>query len=350
LNADCFNFARETREERAATGRKVMSITRRRAMGVIGVAAASPVASTTVRGQTWPSGPVSLVCPYPAGGPNDLLARLVAKSLSESIGGAVIVENRVGAAGNIAAGFVAKARPDGQTLLFTSTGPTANNKFLYPSLPYDPVKDFAAVVLIAKSPVLVTARATAPFSTVAELIAYGKANPGKLNVGTPGIGTVSHIASEYFQVSSGIKMTNVPFPGSTPIINALLGEQIDVAFDLIPTHVPMLKDNRYKAIAITGAKHSASLPSIPTVAESGLPTFEATAWSALMAPVGTPSSAIEKINAGVNAWLKSEDGRAQLGNLDISAEGGTPRELDAFIAAEIAKWGPIIQAAGIKAQ
>ncbi len=324
-----------------------MLINRRRAGALI---SATALLGHGARAQTWPNGPVSLICPYPAGGPNDLLARLIARALGESIGSAFIVENRVGAAGNIAAGLVAKARPDGQTILFTSTGPTANNKFLYPSLPFDPVKDFAAVVLIAKSPVLITARASAPFSNVAELIAAAKKDPGKLNVGTPGIGTVAHIASEYFQVSAGLRMTNVPFAGSTPIINALLGEQIDVAFDLIPTHVPMLRDNRYKAIAITGAKHSGSLPSIPTVAESGLPSFEATAWSALMAPAGTPTAIIARLNMAVNDWLKSADGRTQLASLDMSGEGGSPGDLDAFIAAEIAKWGPIIQAAGIKAQ
>ncbi len=325
-------------------------VNRRKAMSFAAAAAATSFFTAGSRAQSWPNGPVVLICPYPAGGPNDLLARLLAKSLTEAIGATFLVENRVGAAGNIAAGLVAKARPDGQTLLFTSTGPTANNKFLYPSRPYDPVADFAAIVLIAKSPVLFTARADAPFSTIPELIAYAKANPGKLTIGTAGYGTVAHIASEFFQSSAGIKLINVPFPGSTPIVAALLGGQIDLASDLIPTHVPLLKDHRYKAIAITGTKHSSAMPEIPTVAESGLPTFEATAWSALMAPAGTPRAAIDRINAAVNAWLASAEGKTQLANLEMSGEGGTPGDLDAFIAAEIAKWGPIIQASGIKAQ
>ena len=325
-------------------------VNRRKAMSFAAAAAATSFFTAGSRAQSWPNGPVVLICPYPAGGPNDLLARLLAKSLTEAIGATFLVENRVGAAGNIAAGLVAKARPDGQTLLFTSTGPTANNKFLYPSLPYDPVADFASIVLIAKSPVLFTARADAPFSTIPELIVYAKANPGKLTIGTAGYGTVAHIASEFFQSSAGIKLINVPFPGSTPIVAALLGGQIDLASDLIPTHVPLLKDHRYKAIAITGTKHSSAMPEIPTVAESGLPTFEATAWSALMAPAGTPRAAIDRINAAVNAWLASAEGKTQLANLEMSGEGGTPGDLDAFIAAEIAKWGPIIQASGIKAQ
>jgi tripartite-type tricarboxylate transporter receptor subunit TctC len=323
--------------------------TRRQAAAIIGASAAKACLDPA-RADGWPNGPVSLVCPYPAGGPNDLLARIIAKALGERFGATFLVENRVGAAGNIAAGLVAKAKPDGQTLLFTSTGPTANNKFLYPSLPYDPVKDFAAIVLIAKSPVLFTARPGAPFSDVASLIAYAKANPGKLSIATPGVGTVAHIASEYFQSAAGVRFTNVPFPGSTPIISALLGEQIDLASDLIPSHVPLLKDHRYKAIAITGAKHSVSLPDIPTVAESGLPAFEATAWSALMAPAGTPAVVIARINAAVNDWLRGAEGVQQLAALEMSAEGGDPAELDAFIASEIAKWGPIIQSAGIKAQ
>ncbi len=327
-----------------------MTITRRRAQSLLAGFGAMTVSSGPVRAQDWPAGPVTMVCPYPAGGPNDLLARLLAKALTEAIGAPFLVENRVGAAGNIAAGLVAKARPDGQTLLFTSTGPTANNKFLYPSLSFDPVKDFSSIVLIAKSPVLFTARADAPFSTIAEWIAYAKQNPGKLTIGTAGYGTVAHIASEFFQVSAGISMINVPFPGSTPIISALLGGQIDLASDLIPAHVPLLKDHRYKAIAITGSRHSLALPDLPTVAESGLPTFEATAWSALMAPAGAPAAAIARINSAVNGWLAGAEGKAQLGNLEMSGEGGTPADLDAFIAAEIAKWGPIIQSAGIKAQ
>jgi tripartite-type tricarboxylate transporter receptor subunit TctC len=306
--------------------------------------------TTSVEAQEWPNRPVAIVVPYPAGGPNDVLARVVARRLSESLGQQFIIENRVGAAGNIGANAVAKAKPDGYTLLSTSTGPQANNKFLYPALPYDPVKDFSSIVLISKSPVLFTSRKTAPFTNFAQLVAYAKANPAKLNIGTAGHGSVAHIASEFLQSSAGVKFTTVPYAGSTPLIQALMSEEIDLVSDLIPSHIPMLKDNRYNALLVASLKRAPSLPDVPTFAESGLPTFEASAWSALMAPAGTPEAIVARINAVVNDWIKSPDGVKQLATLEMISEGGTPKDLDTFIAAEIAKWGPIIQTAGIKAQ
>ena len=300
--------------------------------------------------QDWPNKPVTLIVPYPAGGPNDVLARVVARKLGDTLGQQFLVENRVGAGGNIGANAVAKAKPDGYTLLSTSTGPQANNKFLYPTLPYDPVKDFASVVLISKSPILITARKNAPFQNLKGMIDYAKANPGKLNIGTAGHGSVAHITSEYLQASAGIKMTNVPFAGSTPLIQALMSEDLDVVSDLIPSHIPMLKDNRYKALVVATLKRSPSLPDVPTFAESGLPAFEATAWSAIMAPAGTPEAIVNRVNAIVNEWIASPEGVKQLATLEMMSEGGGPKDLDAFIAAEIAKWGPIIEKAGIKAQ
>lgn len=298
----------------------------------------------------WPNKPVTLVVPYPAGGPNDVLARVVARKLGDSLGQQFVVENRVGAGGNIGANAVAKAKPDGYTLLSTSTGPQANNKFLYPTLPYDPIRDFTSVILIAKSPVLITARKQAPFSTLPQMIAYAKANPTKLNIGTAGHGSVAHITSEFMQSALGVRFTSVPFAGSTPIIQALLSEDIDLASDLLPTHVPMLKDNRYKALLVASPKRTASLPEIPTFIESGMPGFEASAWSAIMAPAGTPEAIVTRINSIVNQWIKSPEGTRQIATLEMVAEGGSPKDLDAFIASEIAKWGPVIEKAGIKAQ
>ena len=185
---------------------------------------------------------------------------------------------------------------------------------------------------------------------MAQMIAHAKANPTKLNVGTAGHGSVAHITSEYMQAAAGIKLTNVPMAGSTPLIQALMSEDLDVVSDLVPVHVPMLRDNRYKALMIANLKRIASLPDVPTFAESGLPAFEASAWSALMAPAGTPEPIVQKINTIVNEWIRSPEGVKQLATLEMVAEGGSPKDLDAFIAAEIAKWGPIIEKAGIKAQ
>jgi len=300
--------------------------------------------------QDWPIKPVTIVVPYPAGGPNDVLARFVGRRLGNALGQQFIIENRVGAGGNIGANLVAKARPDGYMLLSTSTGPQANNKFLYPNLPYDPVKDFSSIVLIAKSPALFVARRDAPYSTLQELIAYARSNPGKLNIGTAGHGSVAHITSEYLQAAVGVKLTNVPFTGSTPLIQALLSQDVDVVADLLPSHVPMVKDKRYKALLIAALKRSPSLPDAPTFEESGLGSFEASAWSALMAPAGTPEAILRRVNGIMNEWIRSPEGVAQIAALEMISEGGSPGDLDAFIAAEISKWGPIIEKAGIKAQ
>ncbi len=313
-------------------------------------AALALTAPFSARAQDWPSRPVSILVPYPAGGPNDVLARVVARRLGDVLGQQFIVENRVGAGGNIGASVVARAKPDGYSLLATSTGPQANNKFLYASLPYDPVKDFSSIILISKSPILFTARKDAPFSTLAEMVAHAKANPGKLNIGTAGHGSVAHITSEYLQSATGVKLTNVPFAGSTPLIQALMSGDVDLVSDLIPSHIPMLRDNRYKALLVAALKRSPSLPNVPTFADSGLAPFEATAWSALMAPAGTPEAIVNRINAIVNEWIVSPEGVGQLAALEMMAEGGSPKDLDAFIAAEIAKWGPIIEKAGIRAQ
>lgn len=307
--------------------------------------AASPACA-----QDWPNKPVSLIVPYPAGGPNDVLARVVARRLADVLGQQFVVENRVGAGGNIGANAVAKARPDGYTLLSTSTGPQANNKFLYPTLPYDPIKDFSSVVLVAKSPILIAARKGAAFSNVAEMIAVAKANPAKLNIGTAGHGSVAHITSEFMQAALGIKLTNVPFAGSTPIIQALMSEDVDLVSDLVPSHVPMLKDARYKALMVASPKRTPSLPIVPTFMESGMPGFEASAWSAIMAPAGTPEAIVTRVNLIVNEWIKSAEGVKQIALLEMVAEGGSPKQLDAFIASEIAKWGPIIEKVGIMAQ
>jgi len=300
--------------------------------------------------QDWPGRPVTIVVPYPAGGPNDTLARVVAKKLGDSFGAAFIIENRVGAGGNIGANAVAKSKPDGYTLLFTSTGPQANNKFLYPTLPYDPVKDFSAVVLIAKTPVIFMARAKAPFTTFAEMVAFAKANPGKLTIGTSGHGSVSHIASEYLQAVTGIQFLNVPFAGSAPLIQGLLSNDLDLVSDLVTSHVPMLQEKQYKAVLLAAYKHSTSLPNVPNFTDVGMASFEATAWSALMAPANTPAPIITRINTSVNEWIKSPEGQKQIASLEMMAEGGSPADLDTFIANEIDKWGPIIKKAGIVAK
>ena len=316
----------------------------------LAMAAAVTCSASLPAAADWPDRPVSLVLPFPAGGPNDVLARLLGKKLSEDLGQQFVVENKVGASGNIGAAAVAKAKPDGYTLLLTSTGPAVNNKFLFPSLTFDPTKDFVPVALVSKIPIAFVARKAAPFSTLQAFVAAAKAAPDKYTIAVAGIGSVSHIASELFQREAGIKLVTVPFPGSTPIISALMSESIDVVSDLIPAHIPLLRDQRYTSLAIASDIRIPSLPQLQTVAEAGFPNFEASTFSALVAPAGTPDAIVQRLNRLVNDWLGSQDGRAQLATLEMLPSGGSPQDLQKLMDSEGAKWGPLIKSAGITAQ
>ncbi|MBK5962115.1 hypothetical protein CCR97_28565 [Rhodoplanes elegans] len=320
-------------------------ITRR---SVLAVAAAGLIAKPAIlRAETWPSRPITLVMPFAAGGGTDLLARALAQDLGERLGQQVVVDNRAGAGGNIAATFVAKAPPDGYTIMFGTPGPLANNKLMYKNLAFDPERAFAPIVLIAKSPLIVAARLGLPVTTLAELKTYAAANPGKLNVGVPGNGTLGHITSVLLQQALGVKMASVPYRGTAPVVNDLLGDQVDLAMDFMPSYVPLVRDGRIRALAVTTSQRAPDLPDVKTVQEAGVPGFEATAWYALAAPTGTPSDVIDKLNAATNAFLTSPKGKEALATLSMQAVGGTPAALKAFITAELEKWGPVVKEANI---
>lgn len=320
-------------------------ITRR---SVLAVAAAGLVAKPAIlRAETWPSRPITLVMPFAAGGGTDLLARALAQDLGERLGQQVVVDNRAGAGGNIAATFVAKAPPDGYTIMFGTPGPLANNKLMYKNLAFDPERAFAPVVLIAKSPLIVAARLGLPIKDLSELKAYAAANPGKLNVGVPGNGTLGHITSVLLQQALGVKMASVPYRGTAPVVNDLLGDQVDLAMDFMPSYVPLVREGRIRGLAVTTMQRSPDLPDVKTVQEAGIPGFEATAWYALAAPAGTPAEIIDTLNAASNAFLKSPKGQEALATLSMQGIGGTPAELKAFITAELDKWGPVVKEANI---
>lgn len=297
--------------------------------------------------QAWPTRTITFVVPFPAGGNADVLARALAPELSEKLGQQVIIDNRTGASGNVGGAAVAKAAPDGYTFMFGTTGPIATTKLLSKTPPYDPEKDLAPVVLVAKAPLIVAAYPGFPVKDLNELIAYAKANPGKVNAGTPGNGSLGQLASELLQQHTGTKITHVPYRGSAPVMTDLIGGQVNVSFDFMPTYIPLVKEGKVRALAITSSARVASLPDVMTVQEAGFPGFEATGWFAIVAPAGTPADAIGKINAITNAWLKSPKGKAVLDTFVMQAAGGTPDDLKAYIASELAKWGPIIKAANI---
>jgi tripartite-type tricarboxylate transporter receptor subunit TctC len=315
-------------------------------LGLLGLALAL-APSHGKAAEAWPARPVTLIVPFPAGGAVDILGRAVAHSLSESLGRQFIVDNRTGAGGNIGGAAAAKAAADGYTFLFGTPAPIALNKLMYKGLSYDSERDFTPVVLVAKSPLIITAKLDFPAKTFAELVAYAKQNPGKVNVGHPGNGTLGHITSEFTQQFAGVTMTNVPYRGTAPLMTDLLSGQVDIAMDFMPTYVPLVEGNKIRALAVTTTERAAQLPNVPTVQEMGFKGYEASAWYAMVAPTGTPKDIIDKVNKGVNAFLNSEKGKAILTQNALQGVGGTPEDLKAFIDAERAKWKPVIETAKI---
>jgi tripartite-type tricarboxylate transporter receptor subunit TctC len=297
--------------------------------------------------ENWPTRTVTMIVPFPAGGATDALARAVAQELSDKLGRAFIVDNRSGAGGNIGGAAVAKAKPDGYTILFTTPAPIALNKLMYRNMPYDPQADLEPAVLIAKSPLVIVAKADG-FSSLKEMIDFARANPGKINLGHPGNGTIGHVTSELLQQTTGIKVTHVAYRGTTPLMTDLLGATVDVAIDFMPAYVPLILDGKLKALAVTSVVRSGQLPDVPTAGEVGLPGFEASAWYALVVPKNTPEEVVHGINGVVNAWLAGDKGKAFLAQNGMQAGGGTAGDLNAFVNSELDKWGPLIKAAKIE--
>jgi tripartite-type tricarboxylate transporter receptor subunit TctC len=295
----------------------------------------------------WPSRPVTIVMPFTAGGGVDGLARALAAELSEKLGGRFIVENRAGAAGNIGGAAVARAEPDGYTLLMATNGPAAVNKLIYKDMQYDPERDFAPIGLVAEIPAIITAGPQSPVKTFAELVAYAKANPDKLTFGSPGNGTLGHIIAVHLQRQTGIKMNHVPYRGSAPLTSDLLGGQVALAFDFMATYAALITEGRLHGIAILSKDRNDSVPNVPTIKELGVDGIEGSGWCGLFAPAGTPAPIIEKINTVTNAFIKTDKGKAQLKAFSMTAAGGTPQQLRDFVSAELAKWGPVVKEANI---
>jgi tripartite-type tricarboxylate transporter receptor subunit TctC len=299
-------------------------------------------------GRTWPTRPVTLIIPFPAGGAMDLLGRSVAQDLGDKLGEQFVVDNRVGAAGNIGAMAAAKAPPDGYTILMAGAASLALNKFMFSSMPYDPEKELTPIVIVSRLPHIFVVNPKVEAKTLKELVAYAKANPGKLNAGVPGAGTTAHITLEAFMAETGAKMTVVTYRSEPQMLTDLVGGQLDFACTLTTSPGPHVQAGRLRALAVTSARRTQQLPDVPTVEQAGFPGFEATAWFALAAPAATPADIIDKLNAGANAFIRSGKGQQELNKLDSLPAGGTPAEAKAFIAAEVRKWGPIIKAANIR--
>src|ERR1041385_97996 len=306
------------------------------------------ISSAQTQAQTWPTRPITLVVPFAGGVTGDIVARGLAQYLGDALGQSFVVENRGGAGGNLGGNVVAKAAPDGYTLLLSTTGPASLNKLTYKNMPYDPQRDLAPIVLFGKAPVIITARNSLPAHTLKEFIDYAKQNPGKITAGYPGNGTQGHITGELLQQRAGISFAQTQYRGSPAIITDILGEQIDIGMDSLAPYVALIQEKKLRGLAIAGAKRWRLLPDVPTVAESGFPGFEAAVWYALLAPAGAAPDIDTKLNAAGTAYLKTTAAEDLVERLGIEAAGGTPQELKAFVAAELEKWSPIIKAANIE--
>jgi tripartite-type tricarboxylate transporter receptor subunit TctC len=310
---------------------------------IVAVAAAAILLSPgTVSAQ-----PVTMMVPFPAGGTADLLARGTAQALSDALGQPFVVENRAGASGNPAAGAVARAAPDGSSLLFASQAQAAFNKFMFKSLPYDPSRDLVPVVLVIKSPVAFMAGVDAPVSSFASMIDYARANPGKLSIGQAGTGSMSHVAYELLQQKAGIALNGVPYKGGAPMATDLLGGHLALAADLLSNFIALAKEKRVRLLALATQQRLSDLPDVPTVQESIHSPFEAAAWFVIMARAGTPADTLQKINTVTNRYLQSARGQELIAKQAVEAGGGTPADAAAFVKLELERWEPVIKAANI---
>jgi tripartite-type tricarboxylate transporter receptor subunit TctC len=293
----------------------------------------------------YPSRPIELVVPYTPGGNTDILGRLIAQKLGQAWKTSVVVENRPGAGGTIAVGNVARAKPDGYTMVLASFGNILTGKALYPTLSYDPVKDLDPVILVATPPTILTATNSLPANNVKELIAYAKANPGKLNYGSSGKGTSNHLYGELFASMAGIKMTHVPYKGSGPAVNDLVSGVTQLNFAPFPLVLPLIRAGQLKALAVTSAQRSPLLPDVPTVAEAGLPGYVGDGWFGLMVPKGTPVAIVDKLNREIDRILHEPDVRARLADDGATPVGGSPQQAAQSITEGIAKWKALAEQA-----
>lgn len=291
--------------------------------------------------QAWPTKqPIKFIVVYPAGGASDVTARMIAAKLSESLAQTVVVENKPGANGIIATEFVAKAAPDGYTLLMANLGPNAINPVVYKKLPYDAVKDFSAITLTTIVPQFIVVAPNQPINSIADLIAFSKANPGKVTFASAGNGASNHLSGELFNSMAGIKMEHIPYKGDAPGLVDVMSGQVTVALPTAIAAAPYVKSGQLRALAVTSNKRLPSFPEVPTVAET-VPGFEAVSWGGVMVPAGTPQPIINRLNSEILKILKMPDVAEKLKGFGAETVGSSPKQFDAYVKSEIAKWGKV---------
>ncbi|MBK6650478.1 MAG: tripartite tricarboxylate transporter substrate binding protein [Betaproteobacteria bacterium] len=305
--------------------------------------------ATFAGAQSFPTQPITLLIPYPPGGSADMLARPMLATLQKELGQSVVLDYKAGAGGTIATGLLARAKPDGYTVLMVLAA-HAINASLYSKLPYDTRKDFAPVSMLATLPLLLAAPLATPANTVPELIAYGRAHPDKLTFASAGNGNTSHLAGEMFKTATGVKMLHIPYKGSGPAVVAMLGGEVSMMFDSISTSQVQVRAGKLKAIAVTGDKRSSLLPDVPTVKESGVPSFVVNGWYGILAPAGTPPDVVAKLSQALNKAVRDPKVAAQLTESGYEVVGTTPEAFGSHIDAELIRWKDAVQASGAKVE
>jgi tripartite-type tricarboxylate transporter receptor subunit TctC len=313
-----------------------------------GLAACAAVFAGAAFAQTYPAKPIKYVVPFPPGGTTDTLARIISTKLTDALGQQVIIENRGGAGGNIGSDVVAKSAPDGYTILGGTISSHAINVSLYPNMPYDPVRDFVPITLIGTNANVLIVHPSNPANSVAELVAYAKANPGKVAFASAGSGTSQHLSGELFKSLAKIDITHIPYKGSAPAITDLMGGQVTMMFDTLIVAAPQIKAGKVKALAVTSSKRVAGFDQIPTMMEGGVAGYEVVSWQGIFAPAKTPPEIVKRLNAEIVKIINMPDVRERFAGLGLEPVGNSSEEFGAFQKAEIVKWAKVIKDGGVK--
>lgn len=304
--------------------------------------------STIAAAQTYPNKAIKLVIPFPVGGGTDIFGRTVGQALTDTFKWTVVPDNKPGAGGNLGIDSVAKSSPDGYTIGLGQTSNLAINPTLYAKLPYSPEKDLTPVVLLASAPLVIVVPESSPYKTFAEISAAAKSKPGHITYGSPGNGTVAHLAMELLQISAGIKLQHIPYKGASQALTDLMGGQIQIYASSIPTALSQIKDGRLRAIAVTSLTRSPSLPNVPTIAESGVKGFEASTWFGFVVPAGTPKNIVQELNKNINQVLKQPEVRAKLMGDGGEVLGGTSEQFANLLSKDLIRWGKVVKESGTK--
>ena len=313
------------------------------AVAVVGLAAMGASLA-----QDFPNKPIRLIAPFAAGASTDMLARTIAQSMAKDLGQPVVVENKPGAGGALAAEIVTKAPADGYTFLLTSAGIVTMNQHIYAKLPYDPIKDFAPLTIAVRMPIVTVVHPSLPIKNVAELLAYARANPGKLTYGSAGTGTSQHLAGELFKSMGKVSLLHIPYRGGAPAMNDLLGGQINMMFVQVPSGLPQVKAGKVRALAVGSDKRDPSMPEVPTVDESGIKGYNSDTWYGFVMPTGVPAPIAQKLHASILKALKENEQKLTAQGFNV--DGGSQKEMADTITAESKKWAEVIKTAGIKAE